>query len=241
MISSSLSRGLLTIIIGSLCITSVCASGVRHTQSGWTAHPPLHVLRASDAAPVGYAPAQIRHAYGFDAVAAAGSGQIIAIVDAYDAPKVASDLQTFTATFRLHPLFGLPGTSSCSVITGPHPCFQEVFAQGKKPAADDGWALETALDTQWAHATAPAADILLVETQSASLTSLMGGVEAAVANKARVVSMSWGGDEFAAEANYDSHFHKPGISFLASSGDNGNGVSYRLAGRRSHWMQRALS
>jgi len=54
----------------------------------------------------------------------------------------------------------------------------------------------------------------------------MGGVDAAVTNKARVVSMSWGGDEFAAEANYDSHFHKPGVSFLASSGDNGNGVSY---------------
>src|SRR5437660_2827443 len=43
--------------------------------------------------PVGYTPAQIRHAYGFDqitfgSVKGDGSGQTIAIVDAYDDPNI---------------------------------------------------------------------------------------------------------------------------------------------------------
>jgi subtilase family serine protease len=89
--------------------------------------------------------------------------------------------------------------------------------------------METSLDTEWAHATAPMADILLVETQSASISSLIAGVDAAVDRGAHAVSMSWGGPEFATETNYDRHFRKVGVSFLASSGDEGAGQSYPAA------------
>src|SRR5205809_1322461 len=50
----------------------------------------------STAGPTGYTPAQVRHAYGFDqitfgnGVAGDGSGQTIAIVDAYDDPTIAN-------------------------------------------------------------------------------------------------------------------------------------------------------
>ena len=37
---------------------------------------------------------------------------------------------------------------------------------------DPGWALETSLDVEWAHALAPGANIVLVEAASGSLSDL---------------------------------------------------------------------
>src|SRR5262249_27996574 len=57
-----------------------------------------------------FAPAQIRRAYGFDqisftadgqTIAGDGAGQTIAIVDAFDAPNIVSDLQQFDSAFNL--------------------------------------------------------------------------------------------------------------------------------------------
>ena len=48
----------------------------------------------------------------------------------------------------------------------------------------------------------------------------------AVWANARVVSMSFGGNEFSSETYYDYHFAVPGVTFTASSGDSGNGVEY---------------
>src|SRR5438128_479824 len=50
--------------------------------------------------PTGYTPAQIRQAYGFNqisfnGVTGDGTGETIAIVDAYDDPTIASDLHQF--------------------------------------------------------------------------------------------------------------------------------------------------
>src|SRR5690349_15923527 len=84
------------------------------------ARPPIHVRGKTTIAPTAYTPAQIRHAYGFDSVTNDGSQQIIAIVDAYDDPTVASDLQKFINTFVLQPMYGLPNTSACTIAAGPH-------------------------------------------------------------------------------------------------------------------------
>src|SRR5947209_3732230 len=135
----------------------------------------------------GYSPQQIRHAYGFDQVAfsggkvqADGSGQTIAIVDAYDDPNVTSDLAVFDRQFGL----------------AAPPSFKKVNQAGgtSLPASDAGWSAEIALDVEWAHAIAPKANLLLVETNSDSLTDLMAGVNyARHAAGVSVVSMSWGG------------------------------------------------
>src|SRR5205823_11502776 len=132
-------------------------------------------------------PAQMRHAYGFDQLANDGSLQTIAIVDAYDDPNIAADLDTFSGRF------GLPTTASGF--------FTKAYAQGSKPAASGSWAQEISLDVEWAHAIAPTANILLVETASAYVTDLMGGVDYAVGHGAQVVSMSWGGTDFAGESS----------------------------------------
>src|SRR5581483_12304488 len=68
----------------------------------------LRLERLEDrATPAAFTPAQIRHAYGFDQVAAVngttldGTGQTIAIIDAYYDATAASDLATFDARYGL--------------------------------------------------------------------------------------------------------------------------------------------
>jgi subtilase family serine protease len=178
--------------------------------------------------PSGYAPDQIRRAYGFDRVISDGSGQVIGIVDAYDDPTIANDLQTFVTTFGLRPMNGLPGTPPCTIVAGPHPCFQKIYAQGT-PRSSGNWLLETSLDVEWAHAIAPAADVLLVEAVNDTYPTLLGAVDVAVTHGARTVSISWGGPEFTNETHDDRHFNKAGVTFTTSSGDSGTGVQYPAA------------
>jgi subtilase family serine protease len=151
-------------------------------------------------------PAQIATAYGLTSASGNGTGETIAIVDAYDDPNIQSDLNTFDAQF------GLPATT----VT-------KAFPQGQ-PAKNASWAQEISLDVEWAHAIAPGAQILLVETASNSYANLLAGVTYA-ATHANVVSMSWGGGEFSSEtgAAYDGTFSaNPNVTYVASSGDGGN-------------------
>ncbi len=115
------------------------------------ATPPLHIQRAATPGYVnGYQPAQMRHAYALDRLTCSmtcGAGQTIGIVDAYSDPTVEADLQTFDNQF------GLP---DCTVANG---CLTIATPQGA-PVSDGGWARETSLDVQWAHAMAPGARIL---------------------------------------------------------------------------------
>jgi len=165
--------------------------------------------------PVGYDPAQIRHAYGFDqitfsngAVVGDGHGQTIAIVDAYDDPNIFKDLDVFDKTFGL-----LSYGDSSSFLTKATP-------QGK-PKANAGLAGEISLDVEWAHAIAPGAKILLVEARSASLSDLLSGVSYAGSQPGVVaVSMSWGGSEFNTESLFDSYFTSAGVTYVASAGDS---------------------
>lgn len=175
----------------------------------------------------GYTPSQIRHAYGFDqvnfnngAVTGNGSGQTIAIVDAYNDPNIKSDLNLFDSEL------GVSASASLTVVNEN--------GGSQLPATDTGWAGEISLDVEWAHAIAPAANILLVEANSATLSDLLAGVNyARSAPGVSVVSMSWGGSEFfsfngsefTGQTQYDPTFTTPaghqGVSFLAAAGDSG--------------------
>jgi len=145
----------------------------------------------------------------------AGGSGIIAIVDAYDDPHAAGDLNLFSKTF---------GFPQCNAT---NPCFHKVYASGTKPAVDCGWAQEESLDIEWAHAMAPGATIVLVEAASSSLTDLLKAVKKAVAiittqgARSGEVSMSWSSSEFAGETTLDSYFKANGVVFFASSGDTG--------------------
>ena len=174
--------------------------------------------------PTGYTPAQVRHAYGFDqinfgGVAGDGTGQTIAIVDAYDDPTIASDLVQFDWAFGL-----------------PNAVIQKVNQTGGSPppSASPTWGVEISLDVEWAHAIAPGARILLVEANSNSNADLFAAVSYAARQPGvSVVSMSWGTPEFPTEANFDGVFTTPaghqGVTFLAAPGDNGSPASYPSA------------
>lgn len=162
-------------------------------------------------------PSQVRHAYGFDQISNQGAGQVIGIVDAYDDPNVQNDLAVFSKEYNL---------PACNASNG---CLREVFENGRRPTANANWALEISLDVQWAHAIAPQATILLVETSSNSLNDLIAGVDLAVRNGASVVSMSWMSGEFSSEASLDNHFVTNGVTFFAASGDSGTGTAYPAA------------
>src|SRR6201996_4704629 len=101
-----------------------------------------------------YNPAQFQQAYDLNPLFHAGlngSGKTIVIVDSFGSSTIQSDLQTFDQGF------GLPAPPSFNIITPDGPVNQNA------PAAP-GWAVETSLDVEWAHAMAPGANILLVET-----------------------------------------------------------------------------
>ena len=163
---------------------------------------------AASASVVGLKASQVRTAYGLNLVGD-GSGQTIAIVDAYDDPNVASDLHNFDLSM---------GLSDPNLTIYKQP--------GITASGSTGWAMETAMDVEWAHAIAPGANILLVEAKSASTTDLFAAVDYA-RNYAGVsaISMSWGLTEYSGDTSLDSHFVTPAghtpITFFASSGDNG--------------------
>ncbi|HEU4599840.1 MAG TPA: S8 family serine peptidase [Solirubrobacterales bacterium] len=166
-------------------------------------------------APAGYGPAQFRGAYALPS--SAPPGQTIAIVDAYDDPSIAADLNTYSAQF------GLPLCNSAN------PCFQKVnqngSASGPFPRADSGWSLEIALDVEVAHAICPNCKILLVEANSNSLSNLSAAVKTAAKLGATEISNSYGGSEFSSELGetYAAPYNQPGIAVTVSSGDNGYG------------------
>jgi subtilase family serine protease len=179
------------------------------------ANHPIKVRPNVSSTPTGLSPASIRQAYGYSNDPNAGAGKTIAIVDAYDNPNAEADLTKFSSQF------GLP---SCTSASG---CFKKVDQAGGKryPRFDGGWALEIALDIQWAHAMAPKANILLVEATTNSFTNLLAAEDYATSH-ADYISNSWGAPEFSGETTYDSHFNRPGKSIFVSAGDNGLPAEY---------------
>jgi hypothetical protein len=175
-----------------------------------------------DAAPtgVGFGPASLQAAYKLPS-ATAGSGQTVAIVDAFDDPSAAANLATYRKAW------GLP---ACG--TG---CFKKVNQAGKAsplpaPAHSNGWATEESLDLDMVSAICPKCHILLVEAKNAGTANLGAAVNTAVALGAKYVSNSYGGPEAANDPTLDTKYYKhPGVAVTASAGDNGFGLSYPAA------------
>jgi subtilase family serine protease len=174
--------------------------------------------------PQGYGPAVFKAAYA-DHGTTAGH---IAIVGAYDAPNILSDLVTFSRTF------GLPIPSQCTSTTQTN-CLEKLNQTGgsKYPAKNSSWSVETSLDVESAHGMCPGCRISLVEAKSSAMNDLGQAVDTAVNTGASVISNSYGGIESSGEAQYDGHYHKPGVTMVVSSGDSGYGTDYPAA---SPWV-----
>jgi streptogramin lyase len=161
--------------------------------------------------PGGYVPSQIAAAYGFNAIPSSGDGrgQTIAIIDAYGSPNIQSDLNVFCSQF------GLPQQNITILYPYGHPS-----------TTSDGWAGETTLDVEWAHAMAPGARIVLIVAPDAgtSLDQCISYASTSSLVNATVVSMSFGIDERASStfpSYYDPLMANKSVTFVASAGDYG--------------------
>ncbi len=194
------------------------------------ARPHVHIKRdaaqpAATTSPTGLSPAQIRQAYGFDLLPASlnGAGQTIAIVDAFGDRYATITTTTgrgnkTTSTTNITDATQTDWNTFCTQFGLPASGLTVVYPQGTGNV-NTNWALETALDVQWAHAIAPGANILLVVTYDNTMSSLLAGVDYAVKNGASVVSMSWCTAETSNELVWDAHFQHPGVTFVTASGD----------------------
>ena len=180
----------------------------------------------------GYKPTQIRHAYGVDQITfkgpggktiqGDGAGQTIAIFGEGNDPTMLPDLQQFDRTFNLP----------------DPPSFLQI--NNLKVGVDPYTIGETSLDVEWAHAIAPAANILLFDfgvsgNSATHFTSLMSEIMYMRSSypTVSVVSISYGAGELALsqqgynQKNFDADFQAPGVTFLVASGDNGAYGDYR--------------
>jgi subtilase family serine protease len=158
----------------------------------------------------GITPPDIRSAYALPATG--GKGQTIAIVDAYDNPNVEKDLAAYRAAFKL---------PACTTANG---CFKKVDQRGGKayPEGDPGWGVEISLDVQAVSAACSSCSILLVEADDPSFDNIGLAVNTAVRLGGKVVSNSYGGDEFGGMFAYGRQYYThPGVPIVASSGDYG--------------------
>jgi len=195
---------------------------------------------------IGYAPDQIRQAYGIDALGVDakghpldGTGQTLAIVDAYHDPNIFLDVDMFDSQFGLMSngptLFDQYGAASTFLsVRNPQ---GGTDLPNTNPPAD--WAEEIALDVDWAHVIAPGAKIVLIESDPSSdsvdsrIAAWLAGVDfanqLAIGSKTipgvpavSVVSMSFGWTESKLETSDDVKFQTPGVTYVAASGDSGS-------------------
>ncbi|HTZ44942.1 MAG TPA: S53 family peptidase [Jatrophihabitans sp.] len=184
-----------------------------------------------------YSPLQYQQAYDLKPLYKAGitgKGRTIAIVDSYGSPTIAHDLAVYDQNY------GIPAPPSLQVI-------QPVGAVPPYDPNDStmvSWATETTLDVEIAHAMAPDANILLVETPVAETEGVTGFPEIVAAENyvidhrlADVITQSFGATEetFPSKQSLLSlrsafvNAAQHGVTVLASSGDTG-ATNYNLDG-----------
>jgi len=177
-----------------------------------------------------YSPAQFEAAYDMGPLYSQGDegqGKTIVLVDSFGSPTIGSDLKKFDHAFHL------PAPPSFAVIqpAGPVPPFDPTNGTMV------GWAVESSLDVEYAHAMAPLANLLLVETPVAETEGVVGLPQIVAAENyvidhhlGDVISQSFGATEetFPSKASLlglRSAFvnaRKHGVTVLGASGDDGS-------------------
>jgi Putative Ig domain len=203
------------------CNVLVRTNVAQQTQSAVMRHAAIGAIGAAAAAAAptgdGYGPSSLQSAYKLPS-STAGSGETVALVDAYDDPNAASDLATYRSDW------GLPACGAG--------CFEKVGQTGSTtslPTASGttGWATEESLDVDMVSAICPLCKIILVEANSPSTANLGTAVNTAVSLGADFVSNSYGGSESSSDLSADTSYYKhPGVAITASAGDDGYGVEY---------------
>ena len=166
----------------------------------------------------GYTPSQIRGAYGVTASGMTGTGQTVAIVDAYSSPTMLADANQY-ARVTGDPPFAVSQYQQFQA--GP-------FTQSAQAACNPpGWYSEQTLDVESVHGQAPGANVRFVAAASCEDSDLIAA-DAQIVNQhlASIVSDSFGEPQQYSTLNstWDQVFEigaVEGIGFFFSSGDSG--------------------
>jgi subtilase family serine protease len=154
----------------------------------------------------GWSALDIEKAYNLPSLSE-GEGQTVAIIDPYDNPRVAKDLEAYRS------LSGLPKASFGK--------YNQKGQKGNYPEGSQDWGIEIDLDVEMAAASCPHCTIDLVESNSTSWQSLGAAEREAVKLGATVVSNSYGGT-----GGNCSYYGSERVTYVASSGDSGLGIRY---------------
>jgi subtilase family serine protease len=154
----------------------------------------------------GWAPADFAARYNLPT--GNGAGQIVAIVDAFDNPNIASDLAAYRSNFGL-------GTANFTK-------YNQLGQTSNYPPGDVGWGLEEDLDVDMVSAACPKCTIYLIENNG-NISDFEQAEQTAVTLGAHIVSNSWicYGSDNCGDPNFYNSFNTPGVLYLAASGDGG--------------------
>jgi subtilase family serine protease len=154
--------------------------------------------------PAGYSPADLQSAYNLTKYSSSkGTGETVAVVDAYDDPDAAADLAVYRSAYGLRP------------CTSSNHCYTKKAFSLQRNA---GWGEEESVDLDMVSAICPNCKILLVEAANNDISSLASAEKYATA-RADYVSNSWSGNE--GSRAYDGDFNVSGVAITAATGDNG--------------------
>ena len=185
----------------------------------------------------GFSPADLREAY--DIPETGGTGQTVAIVDAYDDPNAEADLKAYRSTYKL---------PEC---TKANKCFKKVNQEGREEAyptsdyplnelgQEENWGIEISLDVDMVSAVCPNCKILLVEANTNEIANMFTAEEEAEKFEeggkkvATEISNSWATREFPEETEYDrKYLEHATVPITAAGGDRGYGsVNYPAASK----------
>ena len=184
-------------------------------------------------APCGYVPAQLQGAYNLKSSLAKGldgRGVTVAITDAYAAPTILADANTYATK---HGQKALRGNQFSQVLPSEFRYGYDDTVNGDL-CGEQGWYGEETLDVEAVHAVAPGAKIKYVASPSCDNGDFADTLNKIVdGHLADIVTNSWGGtDESNGSPELDQVYNQifsqaavQGIGFYFSSGDSGDGSS----------------
>jgi len=175
-------------------------------------------------APCGYTPAQLQGAYGVSSAIAGGndgSGQTVAIVDAFAAPTIEQDVDQYSSAHGLPPvdMTQVWATKNLDQVHGSSRC-----------GGAAGWYGEETLDLEAVHAMAPGAKIVYSGAADCNDPTMLQAVSTILDNGlAQIISNSYGDlgegvtpDEAQAEDDVYKQAAAEGVGLYFSSGDDGD-------------------
>ena len=185
------------------------------------------VTTAPPTTPSGYDPTELQSAYNLGGAPSSGTGETVAIVDAYNDPDALSNLSTYRAEWGLPAVCGGTTTTGCAKVT-----VENQSGGTRLPSSNVGWSEEISVDLDMVSAICPDCNILLVEASSPTFSNLGAAELTAAAAHPVSIGNSYGGAESSSETSYDSYYgsgSEKGIAITAATGDDGYGVEYPAA------------